>query len=80
MQVPRVKNYGKMPLVATPFCTTSVCSTARVAPRNAVNMHAAFVSDDDKVLLKSLSYGAVSGLLFSRERLACCSGRREHRL
>lgn len=59
LQVPRVANFGKKPAVPTPFCTTSVCSTARVAPRNVVNVHSAFVSDDDKVLLKSLAYGGI---------------------
>lgn len=79
-QVPRVKNYGDKDLVPTPFCTTSVCSTARVAPRNAVNLHSAFVSDEDKVLLKSLAYGANFNLRMRQLASGENFGTEEHRL
>ena len=60
-QVPRVFSYGKTPLVNSPFCTTAICGVSRngiqILPKNVQNLHSAFVSEDDRVLLKSLSYG-----------------------
>jgi hypothetical protein len=57
VQVPRLE---AQEWVASPFCTFSACAlpaTPRTGPRNALNLHHAFVSDDDRVLLKSISYG-----------------------
>jgi 6-phosphofructokinase 1 len=46
--------------VPSPFCTYSACAlpaVPRSGPRNAVNLCHAFVSDDDRVMLKSIAYG-----------------------
>jgi hypothetical protein len=46
--------------VPSPFCTFSACalpSAPRSGPRNSVNLCHAFVSDDDRVMLKSIAYG-----------------------
>jgi hypothetical protein len=46
--------------VPSPFCTFSACAlpaAPRSGPRNSVNLCHAFVSDDDRVMLKSIAYG-----------------------
>ena len=60
IQVPRLEADPAHQGVASPFCTFSACAlptTPRLGPRTALNLHHAFVSDDDRVLLKSISYG-----------------------
>ena len=60
IQVPRLEPDAAHQGVASPFCTFSACAlptTPRVGPRTSLNLHHAFVSDDDRVLLKSISYG-----------------------
>lgn len=59
IEVPRLDGAGKAPF-PSPFCTHSACplpGPSRVGARNSVNLHHAFVSDDDRVLLKSIAYG-----------------------
>lgn len=58
VEVPRVANFGTRSVINSPFCTTAVCRPdGRSAPRNVVNQHSAFVSDDDKILLSAIAYG-----------------------
>jgi hypothetical protein len=60
IQVPRLEADAGHPGVASPFCTFSACAlptSPRLGPRTSLNLHHAFVSDDDRVLLKSISYG-----------------------
>ena len=60
IQVPRLEADPAHQGVASPFCTFSACAlptTPRLGPRTSLNLHHAFVSDDDRVLLKSISYG-----------------------
>jgi len=60
IDVPRLHSDTKE-ATASPFCTFSACALPagppRSGPRNSVNLHHAFVSDEDRVLLKSISYG-----------------------
>jgi 6-phosphofructokinase 1 len=50
---------GETPLESTPspFCTKSSCPMPSVGPRTAVNLGKVFISDDDRVLLKSMAFG-----------------------
>jgi len=56
VQVPRLER-GSRPTIPSPFCTFSACAIPSEGPRNSVNLHHSFVHDDDRVLLKSISYG-----------------------
>lgn len=56
VEVPRLNVGSDIP---SPFCTFQACPlpTPISGPRTSVNRHHAFVSDLDRVLLKSISYG-----------------------
>jgi 6-phosphofructokinase 1 len=55
VDVPRLGYIGEG--VPSPFCTFQACPAPVTGPRTSVNLHSAFVSDEDRVLLKSISYG-----------------------
>lgn len=57
VDVPRLGYVGEG--VPSPFCTFQACPlpSPNSGPRTTVDKHNAFVSDEDRVLLKSISYG-----------------------
>jgi len=60
IDVPRLQLRPGQSPVPSPFCTFSACAlptAPRTGPRNLVNLQHAFVSDDDRVMLKSIAYG-----------------------
>ena len=74
---------GEEPLVAipSPFCTSSSCPVRGVGDRTPLNLNRVFVSEDDRVLLRSIAFGCalhpatrrpqVSPFLGSKEYLFC---------
>ena len=50
---------GEEPLVAipSPFCTSSSCPVRGVGDRTQLNLNRVFVSEDDRVLLRSIAFG-----------------------
>ena len=60
IEVPKLMPRPGQPPVPSPFCTFSACAlptAPRSGPRNLVNLEHAFVSDEDRVMLKSIAYG-----------------------
>ena len=60
IEVPKLTPRPGQPPVPSPFCTFSACAlptAPRSGPRNLVNLQHAFVSDEDRVMLKSIAYG-----------------------
>ena len=60
IDVPRLAVRPGQTPVPSPFCTFSACAlptAPRSGPRNLVNLQHAFVSDEDRVMLKSIAYG-----------------------
>ncbi len=58
--VPRLVLRPGQERVPSPFCTFSACAlptAPRTGPRNLVNLQHAFVSDEDRIMLKSIAYG-----------------------